>query len=197
MQIRTSLKLVWLGAAFLSEEFHGLIRAVPVSLQPVHALYYSPTDTVGNPIVGAITDEGDKNKCVNAATPPWPHYHSPRPYGYGGEKLQWFYSEASLESVKRVQLCVHEGFCVGLRLQYEKFDKTLGHYSLDKESAECFDEPQWGCFTEQRDSAGNSHVKISFSRHMPKNTDWNIFRMDGVMCWWFGPGRSEITVVSQ
>lgn len=169
----------------------------PVSLHPVHALYYSADNTVGEWIVGAIAGKGDKNNCINAAIPRWPLYRSPRPYGFVTDKLQWFYSEASLESVERVQLCINEGFCIGLRLQYEKFDKTLGHYRLDRESMECFDNPQWGGFTEHRDSAGNSRVKILFSRHEPKNTDWNIFRMAGVMCWWFGPGRSEITVVSQ
>jgi hypothetical protein len=55
---------------------------VPVSLQPVHALYYSAANTVGNRIVGAIADEGDKNKCVDAVTPRWPLYRSDRPYGF-------------------------------------------------------------------------------------------------------------------
>ena len=164
---------------------------MPVSLQPVYALYYSTTDTAGNPVVGAIVDEGDES---NAVPPRWPLYRCDRPYGIGG-KVEWFYSEASLESVQRVQLCVDEGFCVGLRLEYEKFDKTLGHYRLDKES-ECFDEPQWGAFTGHRTSAGNWRVKISFSRHKPQNTDWNIFQMTGIMCWWFGPGGSGITLFS-
>jgi len=171
---------------------------VPVSLQPVHALYYSAANSAansvsGNRIVGAITDEGDKS---NTATPRWPLYRSHRPYSYTW-KQEWFYSEASLESVERVWLCIDEGFCVGLRLQYEKFDKTLGHYRLDKESAEYFDEPQWGSFTQQRDPPGNSYVKISFSKQKPENTDWNIFRMTGIMCWWFGMRGSEITLVSQ
>ena len=106
---------------------------MPISLQPVHALYYSAANTIGNWIVGAIADGGDKNKGVNAAKPPWPEYRSHRPYGFVSNSLEWFYSEASLELVEQVQLCVDQGFCVGLRLQYEKFDKALGHYKLDKE----------------------------------------------------------------
>lgn len=169
-----------------------MLQRTLISLQPVHALYYSAANATGNRIIGAIPEEG---KCLNEAELSWPQYRNNRPYGYKGEKLQWYYSEASLESVERVQLCVEHGFCIGIRLQYKEFDKTLGHYRLDRES-ECFDNPQWGTLIEHRDSAGNLHVKIKFSKYMPKCEDCKVFRMAGVMCWWFGPGRSEVAVLS-
>lgn len=93
------MKLVWLGAAFLSEEFHELIYAVPLSLRPVHALCYSACSTPSNRMVAAISEEEGGDKCVSAARQPWPLYRTSRPNGNQGESLRWSYSEASLESV--------------------------------------------------------------------------------------------------
>jgi len=165
-----------------------------MSLQPVRAFYYSVCDAPGDQVVGAIS-EGGGDKCLNATKPPWPLYRTHRPIWDQGMKTDWFYSEASLELVERIQLCVSDGLCIGLRLQYKEYDRILGQYRLDRESEESFDNPQWGSFIQLRTLVGNSGIQITFSQHMPTNIGWNTFRMSGIMCWWFGRGRSEISLV--
>jgi hypothetical protein len=194
------MKLIWIGANF--EPFYDTVRVEPLSLRPVHALYYNvPGQNDTNQIVDTISEEVGEEEDVSISQPLWPVHHTQRPNvdpnGFLRDELQWFYSEAPLTSVERVRLCISDGQCIGLRLQYKSHDVALGQYRLDKESPEWVDNPQWVRFQTSRMSPEKIGIQIQFSQHKPTDVGWSICRMSGVMCWWFQNGMSEISVVSQ
>ncbi|TLD38556.1 kinase-like protein [Venturia nashicola] len=106
--IKTNLKLVWLGPAFL---FETPLEITPVSLQPCQAVCFGVNESDGDVTVTTIAEEGsDKDE-------------------------------------------------------------------LDKQAAETFENPQWGCFR-PNDAAGNSYLNTTFSTEkMPEREGWDIFPM--------------------
>ena len=180
----------------MTSEFGPFIKQTAVSAGPVSALYYSDPRTTSGQIVGAFGYEGQESVLSAPARSPLPSPRTPRPFESTGDKTVWCYSEAPLQSVQRVHLCVDGGVCIGLRFEYKDFDITLGQYRLDKESEQCFDNPQWGSVTKEYDNqSGNNRVTMEFTSSKPSLDGW--FRMAGVMTWWFRPGRSEIHIVDQ
>lgn len=165
-----------------------------MSAGPITALYYSDTRTTCKQIVGALDNHGQKSVASGTIDLSSLLPRTARPFEPGGDKLVWFYSEAPLQSVQRIRLCIVEDSCIGIRLQYKEFDITLGQYRVDKKSEKCFDDPQWVKYTTECDNqSGTTRTELAFSRSKPSLDGW--FRMAGVMTWWFRPGRSEINIV--
>jgi hypothetical protein len=114
--------------------------------------------------------------------------------------MDWFYAQAPLELVHGVEIC-GTGFCIGLLLHYNGFERTIGQYRLDKLSTEdCVSNPLWIEYTQERDRlTATSHAKIKFWDHMPegrsKRCYENVQKMVGVMTCWVRRDRFEVSIV--
>lgn len=171
------------------------IRRLNLS-SPIRALYYSDAKSFGNYVIGAISENNEKAEEVAEELPSLLHCRIERP-DYGFYKVDWFYSEAPLDSVIEVRLCVDRGFCIGLLLCYEKFSRTLGQYRLDK-VADYVLHPKWVGYKQERNLSAKpptSHVKITFLKDVSGSSEYELLSMVGTIVWWFGKGRSEVTLV--
>lgn len=108
-----------------------------------------------------------------------------------------FYSEAPLDGVIQVQLCLDKGQCIGLLLQYEKYSQTVGEFRYDKEISDYFHQPCSIILT-QHESA--SSVQIEFSKEVAllnRTEDNDIQPMRGIIVWWYSRNMSVVSIISQ
>ncbi|TLD29928.1 hypothetical protein E2P81_ATG06581 [Venturia nashicola] len=180
--VKTPLRTIWLGSSFTAE-FQSFMEIRRLnSSSPIRALYYSDAKSYGNYTIGAISE---KNKNVEEAVEEVPSLlcRIERPV-YGFTKMDWFYSEAPLDSVIEVRLCVDRGFCIGLLFCYEKFSRTLGQYKLDK-VADCVSYPTLVRYKQERNLSAEpptSHVKItSLKEDVPRSSEYELVSMGGTI----------------
>lgn len=119
---------------------------------------------------------------ANIEPPPaFPVYRTPVP---GSWRRDLYHSEASLEAVEEVRLCLDEKDCIGLFLQYEKHSTTVGQFREDKDTSQFVSKPRYIAISPV---LGEEKFRIFFSNERPQGLDESTFQeMVGHIVWWYG-----------
>jgi hypothetical protein len=128
-------------------------------------------------------------------TPQFPSYRVPFPR-YLMFRYNMHYSEASLEDLIQVQLCLDAKYCIGILLHYETYSRTIGQFRYDKEISDFLKPGTFGLAQEQHET--NPRIRIQlFDEHLSEDIkSLYIQLLKGDIVWWYGRDISIVTLLS-
>ncbi|RMZ73058.1 hypothetical protein GMOD_00009568 [Pyrenophora seminiperda CCB06] len=131
--IKTQRKMVWLSP-LITADLYQLLEATQIANDSIQAFYYSDPSKAYNHVVGTIpTTHASSGQQEIPTLPNSPSYQTAAPGDLGMCVQDWHYSDAPLTGVNRVRLCMEGEYCIGLLLQYDKYDRTVGQFRYDKD----------------------------------------------------------------
>jgi len=168
--------------------FHGF----PIANHTVCALHYSdpwlPHSVVGAAPPLSLEDMG----CL--PLPHFPTYQTPLPEHQS--VYNTYYSEASLEGLVRVQLCMDMRYCIGILLHYETYSKTVGQIRYDKEIRDFLDPCSFGLAQERHDTNPRIQLQVFDERSTEEIKNLYLRLLGGTIVWWYGTDMSVVSILS-
>jgi hypothetical protein len=165
------------------------LHATLIGYGSINAFYYSHPHSSYNHIVGAVT------LLAVTSEDSWQPLVRPFYQSLGLTRnlpaYDWYYSDAPLSGVRRVQLCMDGENCIGLQLQYDGHRRAVGQFRLDKVIWDYPDEPHYIGLTRTQPDCG-SFLRVIFS---PTQDDCRFQPMAGAIVWWYGKDTSEVSLL--
>ncbi|KAF2022057.1 hypothetical protein BU24DRAFT_417703 [Aaosphaeria arxii CBS 175.79] len=126
--IRTKHKTVWLGG-YISPEMQTKQCIVQIADSSVCALYYRYPHSVSSD-AGAFPNHSFKNsKQMDTSLFPMPQSPAPNHRSFDDSS---YYTEASLQGLLHVRLCLDDDYCLGMEFDYGHYCVAVGQFRYDK-----------------------------------------------------------------
>jgi len=163
----------------------------PIANDTVCTLYCSDP-RIPHSVIGA-TPSLSPEEILLLPPPRFPTYRTPAPRCniFMNNK---YYSEASLEGLVRVQLCMDAKYCIGILLHYKIYSKTVGQFRYDKDISEFLDPGSFGLVQEQHRT--NPRIRIQLlDEHSDEETKRQYLCLTkGSIVWWYSKDVSSVTL---
>ncbi|KAF1357804.1 hypothetical protein EJ07DRAFT_157494 [Lizonia empirigonia] len=190
--VKTQMKTIWLGH-YITPEIQSELQLEQIADESVNALYCSDP-RFPRSIVGAQPQYHAASP--NPLVPPnFPTYRTPFP-GFVTYFYNMYYSEAPLEGLVKVQVCMDDGYCLGILLDYGSHSRTVGQYRYDRKISSAYEPNCIGLIQERHVSNPRIRLRILDEKSPQSETrDPDLRLMHGIIVWWYGKDISFVNVL--
>jgi hypothetical protein len=168
-------------------------RIIPIANDTICALYCGDS-RLPHSVIGAVPSLSSE-EIEKLSPPPFPSYRTTFP-GYVMFGYNMHYSEASLEDLAQVQLCMDAGYCIGILLHYKTYRKTVGQFRYDKEVSDFLKPCSFRLVQEQHETKPRIRIQHFDERSTEITRSLHLRLTKGNMVWWYSKDVSVVTLFS-